>query len=336
MRLIRQTVIASRDGYAWGGSDVIAWEKFHHGSRIAKSSDVSSSGLRAYRSSEDAYVQLLGRICEELGGEYLLVASPVLREPPPSFLSEFRNGSSVDVELAGRMARYMLRGEVGFACNFMLPGRELRIAFGDAHSLLVEGAERRVSAVIEMLPPSLFVADQLDLEDDFIPVPADDVFWAAVMRDAARSGRPAWIQERWADGKYGERWFLADSSAVPEVRASVYGNSAICAGVVGMPMEEIRLDELFDDVTASSADDLDVFVLSGSPGGGPEVGALPLCGQLVKSGNIPLTEPVRILYPGKFRIAGMLEPGERLREAVVPDAAGDLWARWLGIANGDW
>jgi len=213
-----------------------------------------------------------------------------------------------------------------------VPGSNLRIAVGTGDSVLIEAEDELIALIKSKLPASLSVTGQVELPDEYISVPVNDEFWDAVMRDGADRGKSVWIQERWAQGKYGERWFLADSSTIQEVKRAVHSNSAICAGAVDVPMEEVTLAEIFDEVIVDSADGLDLLVLSEYMRSGPDLGALPLDAKLLMSDSISVNDPVRVIYPGKFRVGGQLEPGERLWEGVSLDPEGRLWARWLGLA----
>jgi hypothetical protein len=302
--------------------------------QVATQSEVSGSGLRAYRENEDVYVRLLEGICGKFGSTHLIIADPVVCRPLPAYLGDFRNGGTVSISLAGRLMRSMLRGNGDAACAFLVPGVNLRLAVGPQNSLLIEAGEDLISVIAAMLPPVLAVVGEYELDaDEYISVPVDDEFWEKVIQDGIDRGRPVWIQETWAQGKYGQRWFLADSSTIQDVKAVVYHNSAIFAGAVDMPVEVIRLEEIFDEVSAGSADELEmnVYVLLDLPGSGPELDARPLDTRLLRSGSISLREPVSVIYTAKFNVAGYLEPGERLWEGVVPDQQGRLWARWLGL-----
>ena len=328
--MVRITIISPRYDYESGGEvpDTNSWGMLDW---VATASDVNTSGLRAYREREDAYVSLLQDICNEFGKDHLIVADPVLDKPPASYLGEFRNGSSISLGVAGRLVRSLLRGGGGFGCAFLVPGANLRIAVGPEDSLFIEAEDELIALIERKLPASLAVTDQVELTDEYISVSVDDAFWDAVMRDGVDRGQPVWVQERWAEGKYGERWFLASPSTIQAVKSAVYGNSAISAGAVNIPMEVVRLAEIFDEVSADSADELDLFVIPEPMSSGPDLGALPLDGRLLRSGSISLNDPVRVVYPMKFRVEGQLEPGERLWEGVTPDAEGRLWARWLGL-----
>ncbi len=310
-------------------ADVTSWGMLD---LVAKPSDLDVSGLRVYREKEDAYVGLLRDICHEFSRDQLVVANPVLLKPPEPYLGEFRNGSLVSLSVGSRLVRSMLRGGGSFGCAFVVPGSNLRIAVGTGDSVLIEAEDELIALIKSKLPASLSVTGQVELPDEYISVPVNDEFWDAVMRDGADRGKSVWIQERWAQGKYGERWFLADSSTIQEVKRAVHSNSAICAGAVDVPMEEVTLAEIFDEVIVDSADGLDLLVLSEYMRSGPDLGALPLDAKLLMSDSISVNDPVRVIYPGKFRVGGQLEPGERLWEGVSLDPEGRLWARWLGLA----
>jgi hypothetical protein len=299
---------------------------------VAKPSDLDVSGLRVYRGKEDAYVRLLQDICNEFRKDQLIVANPVILKPPEPYLGEFRNGSLVSLGVASRLVRSMLRGGGSFGCALVVPDSNLRISVGPGDSILIEAEDELLALVRSKLPASLSVTGQVELSDEYISAPVNDEFWDVVTRDGVDRGKPVWIQERWAQGKYGERWFLADSSTIRDVGRAVYSNSAICAGAVDVPMEEIALAEIFDEVTADSADELDLLVLSEYMNSGPDLGALPLDSRLLMSESISVNDPVRVIYPGKFRVGSQLELGERLWEGVTPDPDGRLWARWLGLA----
>jgi hypothetical protein len=331
VRAIKVTIIAPRHGGEEAGSDTTAWGILGW---VATQSEVNSSGLRAYRENEDVYVRLLEGICRKFRSNHLIIANPVVFRPLPANLGDFRNGSTVSISLAGRLIRSMLRGNGGTACAFLVPGVNLRLAVGPRDSLLIEAGDELISVIAAMLPPGLAIVGEYELDaDEYISAPVNDEFWDKVIQDGVDRKRPVWIQETWAQGKYGQRWFLADSSTIQDVKAVVYNNSAISAGAVDMPVEVIRLDEVFDEVSAGSADELemDLYVIPNFPGSGPRLDALPLDSQLLRSGSISLSEPVRVIYTKKFNVAGYLEPGERLWEGVVPDQRGRLWARWLGL-----
>jgi hypothetical protein len=298
---------------------------------VAKAADVNTSGIRAYRERENAYVKFLQDICHEFGGEHLVVANPILLKPPASYLGEFRNGSLISLTVAGQIVRSMLRGGASFGCDFLVPGSDLRIAVGPGSSMRIEAEDQLISLVASKLPSSFAVTGQVELDDEYISVSVDEAFWDAVMRDGADHGRPVWVQERWAEGRYGERFFLANSATIQTVRDTVYSNSAICAGAVDIPVEVITLDEVFDEVNVDSADEFGLLITPKPIGVEPELGALPLDSRLLRSGEISLGDPVSLIYPGKFRVEGRLEPGERLWEGVVPDPEGRLRARWLGL-----
>ena len=328
----RTTIITTRDDYDHAGEDTVpdttSWGMLDW---VAKESDVNTSGIRAYRERENEYVKFLLDICHEFGGEYLVVANPILLEPPASYLGEFRNGSLISLKVAGQIVRSMLRGGASFGCDFLVPGSDLRIAVGPGSSICIEAEEQLITLVASRLPPSLAVAGQVELDDEYISVPVNETFWDAVMRDGADHGRPVWVQERWAGGRYGERFFLANSATIQTVKNVVYSNSAICAGAVNIPVEVIALNEVFDEVNVDSADELGLLITPKPIGVEPELGALPLDSRLLRSGEISLGDPVSVIYPGKFRAEGRLEPGERLWEGVVPDPEGRLRARWLGL-----
>lgn len=329
--MIKGTVIGPRpDRWEEGVqvADVTSWGTLD---LAAKPSDRDVSGLRVYREKEDAYVGLLRDICNEFCTDQLVVANPVLLKPPEPYLGEFRNGSLVSLSVGSRLVRSMLRGGGSFGCAFVVPGSNLRIAVGPGDSILIEAEDELIALIKSKLPASLSVTGQVELDDEYISIPVNDSFWDMVMRDGADRGRSVWVQERWAQGRYGERWFLVDLSTVQIVRSMIYKNSAICAGAVNIPMEVIRLADIFDEVSADSADELDLLVVPEPLSSGPDLGILPLDSELLRSGSISLNDPVRVIYPKKFRVGGQLELGERLWEGVTPDRQGRLWARWLGL-----
>jgi len=309
-------------------ADVTSWGMLD---LAAKPSDLDVSGLRVYREKEDAYVGVLRDVCNEFSRDQLVVANPVLLKPPEPYLGEFRNGSLVSLSVCSRLVRSMLRGGGSFGCAFVVPGSNLRIAVGPEDSILIEAEDELIALIESKLPASLSVTAQVELGDEYISTPVNESFWDAVMRDGVDRGQSVWVQERWAQGRYGERWFLADPSTVQTVKSMIYENSAVCAGAVSLPMEVIRLADIFDEVSADAADELDLFVVPEPLSSGPDLGMLPLDGRLLRSGSISLNDPVRVIYPRKFRIGGELEPGELLWEGVAPDRQGSLWARWLGL-----
>lgn len=194
-------------------------------SQIGQSLNGSILTATEYYEVEDSCLQAVRKMTELVGASCCTIRWLYLGEEPPLWAAALYEGCSIDVELALKYLRYILRFGMS-SCVFEFSSSLIVSVEFDYY--LSTTSEALV--VDEALRGSALRSWDADFEAPAWKSPAvfqgsEDLLWDVVA--SRRTQGETLILEKWAGGRYGRRWYLVGEGALAEICNSVRPGSAL-------------------------------------------------------------------------------------------------------------
>lgn len=210
--------------------DVDDWTSYND---IGKTFQGHRLTAEEYYRTEDLYISFLSSLAVSTGVEAFELRDLILNEPVRPWLSPLFEGRVIGKETAFLLARRMLRNGL-ISCTFVLDGFA-SISVGTDYYLVLDVPSLRddlieVAERLGLHATRFQFCVENDGETLFPNRPADGGFWQDVINHANVVGCPAVVQEWWAEGKYGQSWYLIDCwEAAQSAMAAVKSQSLLSA-----------------------------------------------------------------------------------------------------------